>query len=145
MTNGSRVDDPSIEDEDRLWRRISPQHIVMDHNSGRERPSSAAFTDSRRTQTPMSVYIEKLVIESGRTHEDVMGRYPEQSLVVFPAAIPRSLGLGVAKEADPEYPEETAHGVVFGEKTRPVRRQLATASEWLLVRTRDGRENQLPN
>lgn len=135
MKNSDRVDDPSIEDGDDLWRRIHPDHIVPDRNTGQWRPSSAAFTDSGQTNTPMSVYIAKLVAESGRTHNEVMERYPEHSLVVFLAGVARSLGLGVTKEPDPQYPEETAHGVVFGDKTQSVRKKLAKASEWLLLRT----------
>jgi hypothetical protein len=73
-----------------------------------------------------------------------METYPEQSLVSFLAGVARSLGLGVAQEPDPQYPEETAHGVVFGDKTKSTRRQLAKASEWLLLRTADPNA-KLPN
>jgi hypothetical protein len=56
-------DDPdSIPNPRRLFRRIHPDMIVMDQNSGQHRPTSANFSDSS-DGTPMSVYVLEAAAE----------------------------------------------------------------------------------
>jgi len=40
------VDDPTIENDSPLWRRIPPWHFVPDENLQRKRLSSAAFSNN---------------------------------------------------------------------------------------------------
>jgi hypothetical protein len=53
------LNDPSILDEDDLWRRIRPDWVVFDENLGRARPTSQAFNNDR-AQEPMSVDLAKI-------------------------------------------------------------------------------------
>ena len=64
-------DDASIAESARLLQRIPPWHFVYDSNSQRWRPSSAAF-DNDSDDTPMSVMIESIVVDSGRLPDAVL-------------------------------------------------------------------------
>lgn len=122
------ADDPSIQDDASLWRRILPSWVIMDENAGEFRPSSAAFDDYR--DSPMSVLIENIVTATQRTPADVLRGYDNYSLCSFAAGAARALGQQVAtrpKEPDP------AHGFVVGKKTRSVKNALRKASRWVIL------------
>ena len=85
--NNYYEDDPSILDEDSLWRRVPPCHFVPDHNEGVIRPSSAAFTD-HQNGTPMSVSLAKETVEAA-----VLEGHPGFALAAFSAdSSNRSIG-----------------------------------------------------
>ena len=65
-----RLDDPSITDEDSLYRRILPSWVVPKIGGG-FRPSSSAFLDNRSGE--VSVNVARLT-----TQERVLATYPEQ-------------------------------------------------------------------
>ena len=132
MDDAGRKDDPSVADDEELWRRVTPDQIIFDNNTQAHRPSSAAFRDHPRRDA-MSVYLAGLVRESGRTSEQLLEEYPGYGLVSFPAGVAREVGLGVTHERDVEHPEEEAHAVVFGKKTGSVRKKLVKASKWIVL------------
>lgn len=128
MGHPDYVDDESIADDDLLWRRIPPFHFVRDENLGRLRPSSAAFED-HPNGTPMSVHIAKDAEAEGHQPEDVLEGHENFGLAAFTAGTARRTEQGVAKEP---LPDQIAHGVVFGRKTRGRKRSLSRASIWIV-------------
>jgi hypothetical protein len=117
-------DDPTIADEDELWRRIPPWHFVVDRNGGEVRPSSAAF-DNDSDGAPMSV----VLAEDAKGPEGVLAGHPGFALASFKARLARQCGQGITR--DP-LPEEPAHALVFGPKTKATRRRLARESVWVI-------------
>lgn len=118
------VDDPTIADQDELWRRIHPSQVVPDGNSGRLRISSGAFFDSS-DGTPMSVCL-------GRedTPDRVLAAHRGDLLAALLAREVRDLAQGVHRAPTVEDP---SHAFVFGKKTDGVRRKLAAASaRWVV-------------
>ncbi len=124
------ADDPTIRDDAVLWRRVpvDPIHYVFDQNLGRVRPSSAAFEDSP-DGTPMSVQLAQIVAETGRGPEDVLVGYHGFALAAITAGLSRGCRQGVARAP---LPDEPAHAVVFGTKTRKIRGRLAKGSQWVI-------------
>lgn len=122
------IDDASITDSAKLWRRVPPRHFIFDANLGRVRTSKAAFDDDE-DGSPTSVVLADLVAASGRSPADVLQDHPGFALVALTAALARSKQLGVAR--DP-LPGEPAHALLFGKKTDSVRRALAKGSEWIV-------------
>jgi len=123
----SLVDDTTIKDDEDLWRRIHPNWIVMDENAGARRVSSAAFDDSL-DGTPLSVLLEKVVIETDRTAEDVMASYPRYPLASITAETARANQQGVAQTPQKDEP---AHASVFGPKTKSIKRAIAKCARWV--------------
>lgn len=123
------TDDASIEDDDALWRRIPPVHQIPDENQGGMRPSSAAFED-HPSGTPMSIHVAKDAVSLGYGPTDALQGHSGFALVAFTAGTARDAGQGVAREP---LPGEIAHGVVFGKKTRGVKRRLSRGSEWVIA------------
>jgi hypothetical protein len=123
-------DDPSIADEDPLWRRIHPTQIVRDQQTGELRPSSAAFEDPSNG-TAMSVVLGVLAMSAGRDVDDVLAAHPEHSMAEILAGDARECEQAVYPAP---IPEEPAHGEVAGRKTRSVKKRLAGKSRWARLR-----------
>lgn len=128
----SYEDDLSIADETRLLRRIPVRpdvNIVWDGNNNRWRPSSASF-DNHPDGSPMSVVLGDALSDMGRSYESAMGRHGDDfALVAFTAGVARENAQGVAREP---VEDEPAHGVVFGNKTKRVKRNIAKNSFWII-------------
>jgi hypothetical protein len=124
------ADDPAIADDVDLWRRILPQWVVKDENTGELRPSSAAFDDSP-DGSPMSVVIEKIAMAQQISPAKVLNGYVGYGLCAFTAGLARALELSIATR--PEVHGEPAHGFVVGKKTRSVRKKLSKASRWVIL------------
>ena len=122
------ADDPTILDEDGLWRRIPPRHLIFDENLRCVRPTSAAFED-HPNGTPMSVLLEKTILREGRGPEDAVQRHEGFSLGAITAGLARECRQRVAR--DP-LPDEPAHALVCGKKTKGVRRTFAKQVEWVI-------------
>jgi len=129
MADAGYADDPTIANEAELFRRISPRHFVPDENSGGLRPSSAAFSD-HPNGSPMSVVLADVLAATGRHPDDLLARYGGFALAMITAGLARECQQGVAREP---LGDEPAHGVVFGRKTRPVMRRLATRAHWAIA------------
>ena len=117
------VDDPSIVDDDQLWRRIHPSWWVMDRNLGERRLSSAAFDDPH-DGTAMSVDIARLRVSV----EDALAQHDGYGLAAFAAKVARDFGQGIERAP---LSTNAAHAEVFGSKTKKVRKQWAAASQVL--------------
>ena len=124
MADDGYTDDLTIPDEADLWRRIHPSHIVFDENVGQSRPSSAAFDDSS-DGTPMSVLLGQ---EAGPP-ENALVDYQGYALASFTVGLARACGQGIARDPTSDQP---AHVLVFGRKTKSVKRRLTEGSQWVI-------------
>lgn len=99
MPPTSWVDDPTIDDEAVLWRRINPADIIADSTTAAVRVSTGAFHT-----TEMSVHIA-----SETTIEIVLADHPGYRLAAFTAASARRAGCIVVR--DP-LPDDPSHALV---------------------------------
>ncbi|GJM23624.1 MAG: hypothetical protein DHS20C16_00390 [Phycisphaerae bacterium] len=118
------IDDPTIENDAELWRRVHPKLIVADENRNSIRVSTAAFNDPS-----MSVVLAKAVLESGRTARDVLVGREGFALTSITAGLARECNQGIAR--DP-VDDEVAHAVVFGNKPRSVKKTFVRHSQWVI-------------
>jgi hypothetical protein len=126
---GPRTDDPTIGDDEPLWRRILPSWIV--HNSdGTPRPSSIAFLDGINGE--LSVHLAK------RTNtEAVLADRPHDSIAELPAGVPRSLGHAIVHDPTPE---DDSHALVCPPDNIPEKRRkrdarsMAVACCWAILK-----------
>jgi hypothetical protein len=118
-------DDHTIPDNADLWRRIHPTQIIDDDNQRRTRPTPAAFTDSTNG-SPMSVVIAAECDGPDR----VLAGHERYGLASFKAQVARESGLGIVRDPLPDQP---AHALVFGPKSKKVQSQLAKAAEWVVL------------
>lgn len=121
-------DDRTILDSADLWRRIHPRQIVPNKDTGELRASSAAFKD-HPNGTPMSVLLADVVVESGRDAFSALAKHPGYALAAISAGHARECKQGVAREP---LPNEPAHAVVFGNKTKSIQRRLAKGAIWII-------------
>jgi len=120
-----RVDDKDLGDERLLYRRILPDWIISE--DGKCRPQSIAFID--RHTHEVSVFVANMTSISA-----VMDDYPEQSLVEFQAALPRSCDGIVAKT--PEKPDPS-HRVLCYRNPSAMRRGakiIVDNIQWVILR-----------
>ena len=108
----------------RLWRRVPEWHWVDDGKGGR-RPSSAAFEDDP-DGSPLSCTV---AAEStlAKAFDPVRAREEAFALAEFPASVAFDKGQSIVRDPTPEEP---AHVVLVGKKSKSVGRALAKASVW---------------
>lgn len=114
-------------DESGLLRRVHSSQVVLDKNSGKYRPSSAAFNDNN-----LSVDIETILTSRNFDWTFTLKGHEGFSLVRFSAEIARDLGQKVILC---EIPGNPAHGEVRGKKTGAVKGKLVEQSEWVHLST----------
>lgn len=129
MAEHSYLDDSTLGDASVLWRRIHPSWAVSDENRGGIRVSSAAF-DNSRDGSATSVLIAEIVAASGHGPEDVLRGLDGYGLASLTAGAARVCGQAVAR--DP-LPDEPAHGLIAGSKTKGVKKRLAAAAVWVVL------------
>ncbi len=98
-------DDPSIDDTERLWRRVHPTQIDIDTETGNPEISSGVFS----TGEEISV-----AIASATSIEALLSGYPEHSVVEFEVAAARSARCTVVRNP---LPDDDAHALVCGPKS----------------------------
>jgi hypothetical protein len=121
-----------IDNEDHLLRRIRPDQIVEDKNTGNWRPSSAAFKDPN-----MSVDVEPMLISVGLDHTFTIKNTPTYSLVRLKAGDARALD-GITVEhrpiaGDAQTEANPAHAEVVGKKTPGTANRLRDRSSWAVL------------
>lgn len=131
MALAGRTDDSSIGDDERLWRRVPPVQVTQDPQTGKPRPSSAAFHPSDQ----MSVDIASLTCPAA-----ALAGYPEHGLAEFRAGDARKAGCIVVR--DP-LPDNRAHALVLGKRpdgrlTPSQGKQIATRAVWAIPPPRIG-------
>ncbi len=104
-----------IADDDRLYRRLAPEHIDPDGTV-----NSAAFKRGKQYDQSISVDLARLT-----TPPQVLASRPDFGLGILVASAPRSLGFTVRH--DP-LPDNVAHSLIEGENSRAKSRLLAEAT-----------------
>jgi hypothetical protein len=117
----SRVDDGSIPNDAMLLRRIHPNQIVDDKNTGKPRVSSGAFKDLE-----MSVDVEPILHAMGEDWHFSLRNHPTHSLVRLVASVARENGQAVVYAPIPD--ENDAHAEVIGKKSPGIANKLRDAS-----------------
>jgi len=120
MAGAAADDDPSISDDALFWRRVHPDHIVLDENLGRQRPSSQEFRDDE---------LSVILAEPGRQPATALEAHPGRFLVAIGAHELRQRGLAITRDPTDDEP---AHCVVLGKKTRSTAEGLARAAVWVV-------------
>jgi hypothetical protein len=92
----SHPDDPSIKDEDNLWRRFPPRYVVGDGKGGL-RPTSQAFHHGDGGEISVNV-------EGVAELDSITARYPQESVAAVKARIPREKRYTVLYVEDPGNP-----------------------------------------
>jgi hypothetical protein len=116
------TDDPTISDVDDVWRRIHPDHVVPDPKREEGyKPSSAAFA-----QEQLSVNLAR-----DTTVERTLEGYEDHSLVALTAGLARQHGQVVVRDS---LPENDAHVLVVGQKSKPICRALSNGSQWIVLK-----------
>jgi len=123
------IDETEYRDSSRLWRRIRQHHVVLDDNLGGHRPSSAAFTNTTKT-LEMSVDIEEIAREIGRSPEDCLSGYPHKFIAAITTEVARDNGQVVRHLPEDE---NQAHGGVIGAKNKRIQRNFAKKAEWIIA------------
>ncbi len=121
------ADDPTISDDEELWRRIRPLWVIRDNNQGGWRPTSQAFHD-HPDGSPMSVFLASVMQAAQRPPTDAVRGHEGFHLAAITAGLARSLDQRVVR--DPQE-DEPAHGSVVGQKKRACRK-LAKAATWVI-------------
>jgi len=124
--------DPSIQDDANLFRRIPPWHYFFDENENRWRPSSAAFEDDEDGD-PMSVYLSTVLMRENREPSSVLAGHLGYSLASITAGLARSKDQTVHPKP---LPEESSHAVVCGDKGKgnksAPKKRFAMAAIWVV-------------
>ena len=128
-------DEPAIDADDLIIRRINPQHhVVPDNNFSCMRISSKAFAASTGPDAGMSVDIEKLIVAGGEDPKTYVVTPVFTGAVAFSASAIRSLGLWVGYDPLEENPY---HGEVWNSTanrhnkfSKAQKDGLAAAAEW---------------
>src|SRR5436305_1384418 len=118
--NPGRADDPSIGDDEILWRRILPDWVHREPD-GSTRPQSIAMVD--RNSGELSVHIAALT-----TVEAILKKRPGDYVVAFRAGAPRGWGLKVVRDPDPDDP---SHALVCPSPNQSQAKKLARCCVWV--------------
>lgn len=124
MAEDERIDDVSIPDTDRLFRRV-PANQLYPNEDGSQRPASSVFKTSE-----LSVNIESLMIEQGRPPEDCLTNYPDEYLTSIISSDVRSCGCPVVKDTLP--PNDPAHGLVLVKKKDSFANKMMRNYKWIV-------------
>lgn len=125
-------DDPSIQNDTDLLRRIPPKHFFFDENEQRWRPSSAAFEDDDDGD-PMSVCLSSVLLVEKRQASGVLAGHEGYALAAISAGLARVHGQTVHPKP---LPEETSHAAVCGDKGKSKKsapkKQFALQATWVV-------------
>ena len=123
-----RINDLSISDDERLWRRIIPDWII-ETPDGKFRPSSVAFLDGYSGE--VSVHIAALT-----DREKVLEGRPNDSLVEINAGVPRSLNHAIVRDPTDKDP---SHALICppSDKSKNQRkkdaRKMTDQARWVVL------------
>jgi hypothetical protein len=119
-----RVDDPTIGDDEVLWRRIYPEWIQQE-SDGTARPKSFSFIDRRSHE--LSVHIASVMVDPNLA---LQGR-PDDSLAAIRAGHPRSLGYALVSDPKPDDP---SHALICPSPNQGDARKIAKQATWVVLR-----------
>ena len=103
-TIGDDEDDPTVADDEVLYRRIHKSQAFTDEH-GHLRPGSGAFEDR---EDGISVFLRSVLVEYGHAvPEVVVADLPNRHVAALTVRDVRALGCGVTRDPDP--PGEVPH------------------------------------
>jgi hypothetical protein len=118
-------DDPSIQNDDRPFRRVHIAQLVRDDDTGLVRVSSGVFKDKE-----LSINIESVLASTGLSVGACLQNYKAHKLVAVTAGNGRRLGQAICR--DP-LPSDKSHGLVYGSKNaRNIHDGLRAAAVWVI-------------
>ena len=115
-------DNKSIENGEKLFRRIHLLHLVLDEDTGLTRVSTGAFK-----QKEMSINIDSTLRQEEQESKACLIGYPGQCLVFIRAGTAREYQQAICR--DP-LPGVLSHGLVYGSKNGRVPEKLRDAASW---------------
>ena len=118
----SPQDDPGINDDEVVVRRVSRREQIFDPDVGRRRPASQAFLQNGRDGLT-SVYLM-----SETTPEEVAADGDEEYLAAVRVGALRENGLGIIRTPESGGP---GHCDITGRKTRGRLFQIVMRSQWI--------------
>lgn len=119
MPEDSPLDDPSIGDDEILYRRINPDWMrdgALTSQAFQNYPGHDAF----------SIHIDGKLGDMEAS--DLLDDFPGYKLALFKAGDARALDQGVTHVPEPDDP---SHGHVNGKKSKPTKRNLARIAQIL--------------
>lgn len=116
------TDDPSVGDDEEIWRRIPVDMVIQDSATNELRPQSGMFGDSR-DGSPMSAHRAQCYGSPGEANT---GGY---LLVGLTVRCLRTLRLGVATRPTTADP---GHVWIVGNKTASIKKKLAKHAYWVI-------------
>jgi hypothetical protein len=120
-------DDPTIEDQWTLYRRVVPFWIVPD-NAGGTKLSKQAFQDMTDAEghSAVSVHINEVLAEFGLGALDLVSDFPGYGVAAVQASEVRECDLGVTRApTDSDGDRGRAHAHINGPKPKSTQRRLA--------------------
>jgi hypothetical protein len=123
------IDDLTIDDDEKLLRRIPPWHFYFDKNLGRHRPSSAAFED-HPDGSPMSVHLQSVLVAHGLAVESILVGHDGYAIAGISVELARANGQGIIRKPRENDP---AHAEVFGPKPQGLRKKFAKSADWVIA------------
>ena len=125
MSQTDCKDDASIQDEDRLFRRVHITQLVRDDNTGFARISSGVFKDK-----DLSINIESVLISAGSSPESCLRNHKAHKLISITAGNGRPFNQAICR--DP-LPGEPSHGLVYGSKNaKSIHDGLRVVAAWVI-------------
>jgi hypothetical protein len=143
-----REDDPSIADDEMLWRRIlNIPDWIKKSDDGTFRTTSAAFLDGRTNE----VSVHRAILT---TQEKALEGKPDEGLVEIRAEFPRSLGQIVVYDPIQNHPtlrDDISHSLICPPQssTKSTRKSDArlmaqeASKHWLVLPKRARQEDDL--
>lgn len=119
-----RADDPTIGDDEVLWRRIRPEWVQREAD-GTFRPGSFAFMD-RTPSAELSIHLASLT-----DPDRALQGFPQDSLAAIRAGLPRSLGYAVVRDPTPDDP---SHALICPSPNKGKARTMAKQATWVVLR-----------
>lgn len=121
MPSHEYADDPFVEDDEEIWRRIPLDQVHPGSNGWR--PQSGTFSDSSQT-SPMSAH-------RARCYRDPRDANREGFVMVgVTAGFLRSLNLKIATY--PPVEDDPGHLWIAGKKSTSFKRRLARNAKWVI-------------
>jgi hypothetical protein len=116
-------DDPAIDDEEIIYRRVHSRQVKWGSDGTVERVGSNAFEDSF-DGSYCSIALASMLVANGLDPLSLLDGYEHMGLISFTARDARDCGFGVLPT--PKLPDEPAHGDLTGDKgPQSPRRRLA--------------------
>jgi hypothetical protein len=129
-----KEDDPSIQDDDGLLRRVPnwPNMVKLDKNTNTYRPTSVCFSDQKTNNLEVSITLQKPLHENGGADPDAIKNYPNFGLARIPAGFVRN-NLNHKQIVTSEPTEDDPyHGLIVGTKDSNTKRTMAKAATLLI-------------